>query len=219
MADYPYCSIAELRAQIDMQSATDDAVLQALIITAGQAIDNFCGRSEYGFRANGEPKVLEFTGTGKAHMYVYEMAQPPALVEVKNDPTDTAYQIWSASDWSAFSGPVDAPNWSHAPYTGLMCDPNGDYGYFTSGHLSETQSVPTVRITANWGYSMTTPAVIKQACIIQVAQWFKRGEGAWAETINNTDSGEMRFHIGLDSVVKHLLVQGRLIKPSVGLRY
>lgn len=219
MAVYDYCSVAEVRAQIDKIGSADDALLRALIITAGQAIDTFCNRVEFGFRADGQPSVLEFTGHGKTYIYVYELAKAPTLVEVKLSLTDTTYTAWPITNWRAFSGSIEHPNWSRPPFTGLMCDPNGDGSTFTNGMVDDDESVPTVRITGCWGYSMSTPAIIKQATIIQVAQWYKRGQGAWNQTIAGVESGQIEFYRGLDDVVKQLLVNGRMVRPTTGMRF
>jgi hypothetical protein len=112
-----------------------------------------------------------------------------------------------------------------------MVLPAGSHSLFTSGAFLSTRgwqpdpdlltagaSVPTVQVTAKWGYAVTVPDRVKQACIIQAARWFKRGEGGWSDSLANADLGTLEFRKVLDPDLELILKQGRLIKPATGRR-
>jgi len=220
-----YCTAAEVRAQIDKDSNADDATITAMIAAAEEAINNFCNRPD-GFEA-GVAAARTFGGSGKAWQWIDE-TESITTVEVKDSPTDTGYTTWAADDWVAFSGSAKHPNYNLTPYQALMVTASGDYATFTSGKFSGRRGfrpdreqpfvVETVRVTARWGYSVTVPDAIKQACITQTAIWYKRGQGGWSKILASNEFGALEFDEELDPAVRLLLWSGRFIKPATGNR-
>lgn len=222
-----YATAAEVKAQPDITGATHDTVIAAMITAASLAIDNYCNRPD-GFVAlgAGAATARTYTGSGTAVQRIDECVAVTALA-VKDSPTDSTYTAWAAGDYILASGDPESPNFNRTPYTLLIVDPTGDYSHFTSGQFSfrkgfrpdpdvPYRGVPTVQVTARWGYAATVPATIKQACIIQVCRWLARGGSQWADSIGSAETGTLEFRQELDPDVKMLLVGGRYVRPAIG---
>jgi hypothetical protein len=74
-------------------------------------------------------------------------------------------------------------------------------------------AVPTVRITARWGYADTVPPEIRQATITQASRWYKRGEGTWADALANAEFGTVLFRQQLDPDLAMMLRRMRRLHP------
>jgi hypothetical protein len=228
----PLATNIELKARIQKSDAVDDTTLTALIACAERAINRYCNRPD-GFLV-GTAALRYFTGTGEPVQPIDECAAI-TLVEVKDSYSDTAYVAWATpttylagdGDWIPFRGDSRDPIFD-TPFTGLMCDPNGDYALFISGarggrtvgrHTGVTHSgVPTVRVTAQWGYAVTAPADIKEACLFQAAIIFKRFQGSGATILATPELGQLEMYSKLDPFVEQVLRLGRYIRPVVGRR-
>lgn len=231
-----YATTDELRTQISKSGnsgvASDDA-LQILLDAASDAIDGLCNRPD-GFTADTTASARYFAGTGKPYLVIDECVEITA-VAVKDSATDDTYTAWGTpttvlagdGDWIPFRGDYRRPNFNRLPYTAIMIDPNGDYDVFTNGRMTTRggfpplqdtpRGAPTVKVTAKWGYAVTAPARVKEACIAQAARWFKRGEGGWADTLASAEFGQPQFKpSALDPDIRLMLEAARLIKPQVG---
>lgn len=228
-----YATIAEIKNQFQKTDNTDDAILGAMLDAASRTIDRFCNRPD-GFEASDLPAVRYFPGNGKAFILIDECVEITA-VAVKDSPTDTTYEAWTApsapmagdGDWIQFTGDPQWPDFNSLPITALMVDPNGDQSQFTSGLFtglagfprrrgSLSRQVPTIRITARWGYSDDIPADIKEACIMQSMIWFKRQQGSMASALASTELGDLELFRTLDPAVELILRLGRYIRPTTG---
>lgn len=221
-----YCTVANLKVQIEKTTAGSDAVLTSIIEAASRAIDNFCGREAGWFVAQAAATARLYSGSGGPVQRIDE-CMAVTLVEVKDSPTDSTYDTWAATDYILATGDPRQPNFNKTPYTLLIVDPTGDETHFTSGAYSHvrgfrpleswgSRGVPTVRITAKWGYATTCPPEIEQACIIQSAQNFKRAQSSWARTVGSADMGIIAYPRDLDPAVKTILVDGGFCRVSLG---
>nr|NIQ88963.1 hypothetical protein [Deltaproteobacteria bacterium] len=203
---------------------------------ASRAIDNFCNRPD-GFEAADNFTARFYSGTGRAFLLIDECVEI-SEVAVKDSVTDTAYTAWDTpttmlagdGDWIPFSGDRENPDFNSLPYDSLMVDPNGDESVFTSGDFTDPfarttqritstgRMVPTVRVTAKWGYSINVPDSIKEACIMQASIWYKRLEGSMASNLANLELGELELFKTLDPAVELILRLGRYIRPATGRR-
>lgn len=138
-------------------------------------------------------------------------------------------RIGSMGDWIPFSGDPDEPDFNSLPYDSLLVDPNGDESWFVSGRDWERRiwrtgrrgsrllgSVPTVRITARWGYAIEVPEDVAEACVMQAARWYKRLQGAMADSLASTDLGQLMYVQKLDPDVAGILLDGRYVRPAAG---
>lgn len=223
-----YATLAELKATIQISSvdATRDSVLTRLLSAAESAINGYCNRPD-GFLAQTVFSARVYTGSGEGVQRIDECIDV-SLVAVKESPEDAAYVAWAATDWLKFSGDPTMPDFNRTPYDHIMVAPGGDYTYFVSGSFSGirgfsdqviTRGAPTVQVTAKWGYAGTPPAQVKEATVLQAARWFKRGESSWADTLTNADLGVLQFRQVLDPDLKAMLMEARLVRPSIGVDY
>lgn len=218
MADY--ATLAEVKQRIDKTNTDFDLYGQTVITGVSRAIDAWANRPD-GFIALEAATARLYAGNGRARMRIDECVEV-TLVEVKDSVTDSVYQAWAATDWIAFSGDPIAPNFNSLPYDQLMTDVTGDEAIFTSGVIGEAaykdrffvrfagarnryfynprgvRSQPTVRVTAKWGYAVTVPPAIKEACCMQSARVLKRYEAAMSNQLANTALGELSFELDPD---------------------
>jgi hypothetical protein len=220
-----YCTTAELKAQIQKTGADADTIIAALISAASGMIDSFCNRPD-GFVAASSASARTYSGSGTGIQMIDECTEI-TKVEVKDSPSDTTYTEWASTDYLKGRGdPHHDPDFAHTPYTWLMADPTGDYDSFTSGKFlglrgfrpvesSGGRRVPTVRVTAKWGYAATVPPAIKEATIMQVARWYKRLQSAMADTVGNSEFGVLMYTKKLDPEIELILVGGRYVRVAV----
>jgi len=207
-----YATKAEAKAQFGKTLTDKDDVIDAMISAASICIDGFCNRPD-GFVADTSASARVYAGTGEGWQRIEDCTEI-TLVAVKQSLTDTSYTSWDSSDWIAFTGEAKRPNFNLTPYTAIMCSALGDYSVFTDGTWGDLE-MPTVQVTAKWGYATTVPAPIKQACITQVVRWLKRGESGWSDVLASAELGQLMYQKMLDPAVKLLLVGGRYVRPAV----
>lgn len=221
-----YATVTELKNRINKTGTDDDTTLAALLEAASTAINNYCNRPD-GFIADAAATARIYSGSGQPTQAIDECTSI-TLVAVKDSPTDTTYTSWATTDWDAFGGDPHNPDFQPTakgkPYTGLMYA-NSDYSVFTSGRFISLKgfadpertrrSVPTVQITAKWGYATTAPGPVREACIMQAARWYKRAQAAYSDTLAMPDTGTLMFRKILDPDIQHILEQGRYVKPVI----
>jgi hypothetical protein len=221
-----YGTPTELRSHMNKTLTADDDVLEAILEAASRNIDRACNRPD-GFIADTVASARRYAGTGKPYIYIDECISV-TTVEVKDSATDDDYDTWTTADWIAASGDPQAPDYNSLPYDMLVVDPTGDESVFTSGKYTTRggfrpltdvhRGVPTVRITARWGYSETAPVDVKLACLMQSARWYKRFQSAMSDTLASGELGMLLYRQSLDPDIQRLLVDGRYIKPTTGRR-
>jgi hypothetical protein len=221
-----YASALEMRGWMDKTTTEDisDPELQRFLDAAARSINRASNRPD-GFVADVAASVRTYRGSGKTYQWIDECVEITA-VAVKESVTDDAYTAWATGDWIPFSGDPAYPDFNRLPYWGLVIDPTGDQSIFISGEYVITpgfrpttsvgRGAPTVQVTAKWGYAEEVPDDIKTACIMQAIRWYKRLQGAMADTVAGPDFGTMLFRQALDPDIKKLLVDGRYTKPALG---
>lgn len=223
-----YATVKELRAHMVKAAITADWELAQLLDGATRLIDNFCNRPE-GFVAAVTASARIYAGSGTSVQAIDECTSITA-VAVKDSATDTSYTAWTTDDWDAFGGSPDRPDFQptahHKPYTFLMTTLDGNYSTFTSGKFTTrpgfrpsstvSRGVPTVQVTATWGYAATVPPDIKVACLEQAARWWKRLESAMADTIGSPETGILLYKQRLDPDIANILINGRYVRPAIG---
>ena len=228
-----YASVAELRARIERTRVTDDMQLLGLLTGASRSIDNACNRKKDGFVA-AVSSTRTFPGSGQAIQPIDECASVSA-VAVMDSISDTTYTAWAATDWMLFGGSARAPEFNVGPFDKLMVAWNGDYSSFTGGgaggygnsgfNLSSNTlglynprtayAIPTVQVTALWGYALICPPEIREATCMQAARWYKRMQGAMTDTLADAETGTLIYDKPLDPDIRRILVDGRYIRKRV----
>lgn len=208
-----YATAAELRTQIEKAGTTgsgSDAALGLILDAASQAIDNHCNRPD-GFLSAAIATARYYTGLGKHYLMIDECTAITA-VGVKDSVTDTTYTAWAVTDWKAASGDPKNPDWNRLPYDMIVVLPSGDYAVFMPG---TAYGIPTVSVTANWGYATAIPPAIKGACIALCARWYKQGQAAWADTLTSPELGQMIYRKENTDI---RMMLDRFARPAIGGR-
>jgi hypothetical protein len=222
-----YATAAELRAQMGKVSATDDAVLNLILLSATDALERACSRV---FLKPTTATAREYYGSGMSYQAIDECTSV-TKVEVK-EAADLPYVTWSlTADVVPFCGDPRWPDFNSIPRTALMVAAGGDYAIFNSsrhgGHDGFTpleqdtrRADPMVRVTAYWAYSVAVPPTAKQAVLAQATRWYKRAQGGWSNVLVTGEQGmEMYAKPGfaaLDTDIYAMVVLARLVKPMVG---
>jgi hypothetical protein len=227
-----YCTPAELRTQIEKTGSTGpatDVALTVLIKGASQLIDGYFSVQTGFFIADTIAVARLFPGSGKSVQRIDECV---AITEVavKDSPETATYTVWALTDYIAYTGAADNPDFNSLPKDWLMILPTGDYSSFTSGAYSAWQGfpthvddvfprqrkVPTVRVTANWGYSVDVPDAVKEATIAISARWFKRGQSSWADAVAAGEMGQLLYNSAEFADIKIMLNTMRVYHPPTG---
>ena len=229
-----YATVAELKLRIERTRATDDVILLAILTAASRSIDNACNRIKDGFVA-AVSSAREFTGSGRTVQRIDECASV-SLVEVKDSIGDATYTAWAGTDWDLFSGDPRTPGFNVGPFNKLMTAYLGNYLTFTGGVTAgsgndpaflsgaaghgvfnprSVYGIPTVRVTAFWGYALTCPPEIREAAVMQASRWYKRYQSAMTDTLATGETGTLIYEKSLDPAIKRILVDGRYIRKTV----
>lgn len=226
-----YTDRETVKAAVGRTTSLHEADYDRIITAVSRAIDAYCLRKENGFVAPSVATARLFAGSG-GNLQRIDEAAAITLVAVKQSITDTTYTPWAATDWIAFSGAPDEPDFNSTPYTWLMTTPTNDSS-FTSGWLSDEPSwtrgrrglsgrsikvaaPPMVQVTARWGYALTVPPRIAEVCIIESARWVKMGESNYSDALVNQDLGRVIMLKGLHPASKLMLDDGRFKRYAVG---
>ena len=228
-----YGTVDELKArtQISSTDASRDTVLTSMLDAAKELIDNLLNHPD-GFTALTVATARYFPGSGKPYQWIDECVEISS-VAVKDSATDTTYTAWTTpttnlagdGDWIAFTGNPKYPAYNKLPYRGIMVDVNGSYSVFTTGMFTTRggfrpssdvdRNTPTVKVTAKWGYSVTAPAVIKEANILQASRWYKKAQSAGSDVLGTTELGELVFAKVLDPEIENMLLNTRYYIPAI----
>lgn len=229
-----YATVKEFRSEVQVTSTTTDLFIGAVLDAAKEVIDRVCNRPD-GFVAVSTATARYYSGSGDPYQFIHECAAISA-VAVKDSPSDdeTDYTAWTLgtvgttddADVFAATGSPKWPEFNRTPYTLLILGSNGAYSSFTSGSFTSRggfrptslvqRGVPTVKVTARWGYALVCPYQITQACLMQAARWYQRLKASMADTIAGPEFGAMMFRKVLDPDIELLLVQSRFVRPSLG---
>ena len=213
----PYGTVSGLRLRINKTSTADDAVLLSLLQAASEAIDRFTNHIIPGvnvFAPDVTATARYYPGSGTRYQRINECV---AITEVAVMDSTSTYVVWGATDWRAFTGSNRQPNFNDLPYSRLMVTADSTYSSFLACY-SGTYSEPSVRVTARWGVTLSTPPEISTACYMLAARWWKRMESAMADTLASGELGQLIYTQEIDPDVKLLLRQTRWYAPQ-GTRY
>lgn len=210
-----------LAQETEMDSGTRNAYLQ-ILETISRKIDGLCRRPD-GFKAATTDATRDLMGTGLDYIPIPDCVSI-TTVAVKDSWNDTTYVNWTTpttpwagdGDWYPIAGTPGRPLFNRTPYTYLMIDPNGDYNYFT-----EALALPTVQLTAKFGYAVITPPVIVEATIAEALKLIRRYESGMDSQMANADLGTLMLRArqsGLSRDIRDLLVDSKFVLPLYGGR-
>ena len=210
-----YATAAQFRDFIGKTSGTDDVAILACINAASNAIDSHCNRPD-GFVADDSASARVYPGRGLDYQYIDECVEI-TQVAVKDSPSDDDYTAWDVTDWIAFSGEPKNPDFNRLPYHAIMIAANGSYGVFTDGEYivragfsrpkELRRRVPTIQVTAKWGYATECPDAIYTATVAQASRWWKRFKsGGFSDATVSSDMGTLAFQL-----------RGKALDPDIAM--
>jgi hypothetical protein len=189
-----YCTLAELKASLDITDNIDDGILERAITSASRTIDRYCARNFY--------KVTATRLYSPRDSYICDIDDLVSLTSLKttDDDTQTFDLTWSASDYQLepLNGVVDG---MPTPYTRIRAI--GDYTFQTlDGEAS-------VRVQGVFGFD-TIPDEVSYATIIQASKLYKRKDSPLG--VISGEYGAMRVGVRLDPQVTELVDAWRRIR-------
>ncbi len=190
-----YTDLTTARRQAGILSSTDtadDARLESIVQAVSRHIDDWTGRRYYTSTAD---EVRFFTADCDEYIDVGDVLTVTTLrTDLSNDRTYNS--TWSSTDFE-----LDPPNAAFEsqpqPYTRIYTTPQAAF-YFPAGVRRG------VRVAGRWGYSTSTPDVVREACLIQVGRVFRRRDSPFG-IAGNLDQGTIKLAAQLDPDVKAML--------------
>lgn len=203
MAVNNYCTVAEVKLGMPDTDwgTTYDATIELLIKRASRELDRFTGRKPGAYFVDTDV-VRYFTGSGKTELWIGELAAAPTTVQVAETGELATLTTWASTDYLCW--PYNALD-DGEPIRRLDID-------VINGTKACWCAFPkAVKITGKFGFAATVPDDIKQAAIVQVGRWFKRGQQAYQDTGAIVELGKLAYVKELDPtvamMVQHLKVQ------------
>lgn len=209
-----YAALPEIKERLTITDASEDTLLEQIVTATSREIDNWTHRRFY--------PVTETRYYTPEYVHLLEIDDLLSVTTLKTDRDgDRTYETtWVSGDFDL--EPYNALL-NGEPYTAIRVTPNGANffpvpGGGTIGVSGAGRSFPapsaavsvarrntkSVEINGSFGYSSTTPAVIKEACLIQTARLYKR-KGAPFGVQGYTDFGQAVVIASLDPDVKQLI--------------
>lgn len=194
-----YVTVDELQVFVGIPTAdtVDDAALGSAITAASRAIDSWCGR-QFGLLAAPAARYYGWDGRTiecRPALRVDDVQSVTGLA-VTVDVAGTAVfsgTLTNATDFDLwpYNAPADGEPWTH-----LLLR--------SSSSVTFPGRSRSVAVTATWGWT-TVPGVVKEACLIQSARWFKRKDSPFGIAGSPDLGGELRLLERLDADVAVLL--------------
>jgi hypothetical protein len=200
-----YATLAEVKDLLGTDvslGSTYDALLTTLLSRASRLIDDLVKRWP-GYFAADTDEARYFDGSGCSEQWVDELAAAPTSIYVaETGQVDNAsgsggvYTDYTAEAW--FLWPDNAQRLG-IPYRRIDLDIlNGNKSSFYRFRRG-------VKVVGKFGYSVTPPADIKQAALIQAVRWFKRGQQAYQDTGAIVELGRLTYTKALDPEIQTVI--------------
>lgn len=195
-----YCSAFDIRQELATAhgdasiSAKHEHTLWSMARQVSRLIDHYKVVEDGAYLASGS-EVRYFDG----ETYEIDLHDMPAasVTAVEVEETDGTWTAWSASDY--WTEPYNASALSR-PITRIRVSDRS-----TSNESAFTVGLKRVRITGVWGISTTAPELVRRACVVQVAQWWSRGQAGWRAQKGDGNFGTVIYPAALSDDVKMLL--------------
>ena len=207
MADY--VTVAEIKADIpdsplfDVTDDTYDTVLGNMVTAASRLIDRYVGGWDNYFYPSTDSQTRYFDGSGEEIQYIDPAVSITSVAVSESGGRASAdYTTWT-NDTDYFVFPYNYSSLG-MPIMGLAVD--NDSG--SKGTFGMTKK--GVKVTGIFGYSVTPPADVEQACKIQAVRFFMRSKQGYQDAAANPSMGEMYYMKELDPDVKVLLQRYRV---------
>lgn len=192
-----YCTLAELKDSLAIDDSTDNASLEAAIMSASRMIDNFTGRFFYKDGTIAAPVARYYTPEDAISQNIDDIITVSS-VATDNDLLFTYTTVWSTSDYVV--EPINNPRkgW---PYTRLVA---------VGAFVWPFQIPQSVKITGVWGWS-AVPQEIQLATKIQASRLFIRRQSPFG-IAGTPEIGTVRLTSRLDPDVEALIRPFRKVR-------
>lgn len=190
MALYPdYVTSAQLKAQLRIADATDDAAVAIAVTAASRAIDKACNRQ---FGSGTGTRYYRYEGLcvdGRPAVAVFDLASNGGLVVKLDQGEDGTYEITlvEGTDFDLWPYLAAADG---KPYTHLVFKRGAQA--FPAGFPRELQVASTA---LGWG---AVPTTVVQACLVQGARFFVRRDSSYGVAGSPETGTELRLLDRLD---------------------
>lgn len=197
-----YCTLAELKARVNIptEDTADDTILEAIITATSRQVDDVCRRRFYA-----AAETRSFTARRSTRLLVDDLLGVSSL-KTDADGDGTYEDTWTANTDFALA-PYNAPLESQPqPYWEIQVRPSGRFCFPVGVHRG-------VEVVGSWGFSSSTPAVVKEACLHQAAMAYKAIDAPTGAGADNAATWQLRA-IGLHPFVRTMLAP--YIRPVIG---
>lgn len=196
-----YCTLSELKDSLQIDDSTDNASLEAAIMSASRMIDDYTQRFFYKDGTVASPVTRYYTPEDAISLNIDDIVTVSS-VATDNDLLFTYTTVWSTSDFVV--EPINNPRkgW---PYNRLVA---------VGAYVWPFQIPQSVKITGAWGWS-AVPQEIQLATKIQASRLFIRRQSPFG-IAGSPELGTVRLSSRLDPDVEALI---RPFKKVRGLAY
>lgn len=185
-----YCTLAELKASLNITDAVDDTALEAAITAASRMIDDYTERFFYVNGSVGSPVTRYYTALDP---YTINVDDITTVSEIATDDNfDFTYgTVFTTSDFMV--EPINNPI-KGFPYNRLLA---------IGSYIFPYQLPQAVRVKGVWGFTAVPPEV-NMATLIQSSRLFGRRQSPFG-IAGSPEMGTVRLYSRLDADVEVLL--------------
>ena len=185
-----YCTLAELKASLNITDAVDDTALEAAITAASRMIDDYTERFFYANGTSQSPVTRYYTALDA---YTINVDDITTVTEIATDDNfDFSYgTVFTTSDFMV--EPINNPI-KGFPYNRLLA---------IGSYIFPYQLPQAVRVKGVWGFTAVPPEV-NMATLIQSSRLFGRRQSPFG-IAGSPEMGTVRLYSRLDADVEVLL--------------
>jgi hypothetical protein len=185
-----YCTLAELKASLNITDSVDDTALEAAITAASRMIDDYTERFFYVNGSVGSPVTRYYTALDP---YTINVDDITTVSEIATDDNfDFTYgTVFTTTDFMV--EPINNPI-KGFPYNRLLA---------IGSYIFPYQLPQAVRVKGVWGFTAVPPEV-NMATLIQSSRLFGRRQSPFG-IAGSPEMGTVRLYSRLDADVEVLL--------------
>jgi len=185
-----YCTLAELKASLNITDSVDDTALEAAITAASRLIDDYTERFFYANGTSISPVTRYYTALDP---YTINVDDITTVTEIATDDNfDFTYgTVFTTSDFMV--EPINNPIRGF-PYNRLLA---------IGSYIFPYQLPQAVRVKGVWGFT-AVPAEVNMATLIQSSRLFGRRQSPFG-IAGSPEMGTVRLYSRLDADVEVLL--------------
>jgi len=192
-----YCTLAELKDSLQIEDSTDNASLEAAIMSASRMIDNYTQRFFYKDGTVAAPVTRYYTPQDAYDLNIDDIVSVTS-VATDNDLEFLYTTVWATSDFVV--EPINNPRkgW---PFTRMIA---------VGAYVWPFNIPQSVKIVGVWGWS-SVPQEIQLAAKIQASRLFIRRQSPFG-IAGTPELGTVRLSSRLDPDVETLLRPFRKVR-------